>query len=145
MQSTLLLIIGVYLLMLPVIGLLGRRMSKEKTLKDFYLAGGGLSVVPLFFTLYATQYSGNTMFGFAGNAYREGPIMFFSAVGMALVIASYWLFARPLQERAHQHGFVTPADFLRHRYNSAWLVRMVNILLVATLASYILTDRKSVV
>ena len=48
MQSTLLIIIGVYLLMLPVIGLLGRRMSKEKTLKDFYLAGGGLSVVPLF-------------------------------------------------------------------------------------------------
>lgn len=144
MQSTLLLIIGVYLLMLPVIGLLGRRMSKEKTLKDFYLAGGGLSVVPLFFTLYATQYSGNTMFGFAGNAYREGPIMFFSAVGMALVIASYWLFARPLQERAHQHGFVTPADFLRHRYNSAWLVRLVNILLVATLASYILTNFKAV-
>lgn len=56
MQSTLLIIIGVYLLMLPVIGLLGRRMSKEETLKDFYLAGGGLSVVPLFFTLYATQY-----------------------------------------------------------------------------------------
>lgn len=144
MQTTLLLTISIYLLMLPVIGLIGRRMAREQTLRDFYLAGGGLSVLPLFFTLYATQYSGNTMFGFAGNAYREGPVMFFSAAGMALVIASYWLFARPLQQRAHEHKFVTPADFLRHRYHSAWLVRLVNLVLVATLAGYILTNFKAV-
>ena len=145
MQSTLLIIIiGLYLLMLPVIGIIGRRMSQERTLRDFYLAGGGLTALPLFFTLYATQYSGNTLFGFAGNAYREGPVIFFAALGMAMAIASYLLFARPLQDRAHKHNYVTPADFLRHRYNSAWLVRLVNILLVATLASYILTNFKAV-
>ena len=145
MQSTLLIIIiGLYLLMLPVIGIIGRRMSQERTLRDFYLAGGGLTALPLFFTLYATQYSGNTLFGFAGNAYREGPVIFFAALGMAMAIASYLLFARPLQDRAHKHNYVTPADFVRHRYNSAWLVRLVNILLVATLASYILTNFKAV-
>ena len=84
MQSTLLIIIGLYLLMLPVIGIIGRRMSQERTLRDFYLAGGGLTALPLFFTLYATQYSGNTLFGFAGNAYREGPVIFFAALGMAI-------------------------------------------------------------
>lgn len=144
MQTTLLITIGVYLLMLPVVGLLARRMAREETLRDFYLAGGGLSLLPLFFTLYATQYSGNTLFGFAGNAYREGPVMLFSAAGMALVIGFYHLFARPLQRMAHEHGFVTPADFLRHRFNSGGLVNLVNLLLVATLASYILTNFKAV-
>ena len=99
MQSTLHIIIGLYLLMLPVIGIIGRRMSQERTLRDFYLAGGGLTALPLFFTLYATQYSGNTLFGFAGNAYREGPVIFFAALGMAMAIASYLLFARPLQDK----------------------------------------------
>ena len=60
-----------------------------ENLRDFYLAGGGLTALPLFFTLYATQYSGNTLFGFAGNAYREGPVIFFAALGMAMAIASY--------------------------------------------------------
>lgn len=144
MQTTLLITIGIYLLILPVIGLIGRRMAREETLRDFYLAGGGLAILPLFFTLYATQYSGNTLFGFAGNAYREGPVMIFSAVGMSLVIGFYWLFARPLQRMAHEHGFVTPADFLRHRFNSNGLVNLVNLLLVATLASYILTNFKAI-
>ena len=88
MQSTLHIIIGLYLLMLPVIGIIGRRMSQERTLRDFYLAGGGLPALPLFFTLYATQYSGNTLFGFAGNAYREGTVIFFAALGGSLKYVS---------------------------------------------------------
>ena len=63
---------SVYLFSLIGIGLAGRLARKENTLADFYLAGRGMGVFVLFLTLYATQYSGNTMIGFAGKAYRGG-------------------------------------------------------------------------
>ena len=39
---------------------------------DFYLAGRSSGLAVLFLTLYATQYSGNTLFGYTGKTYRIG-------------------------------------------------------------------------
>ena len=60
------LILCAYILTLLGIGWLGRKAQKEKSLADFYLAGRGMGFFVLFLTLYATQYSGNTLVGFAG-------------------------------------------------------------------------------
>ena len=57
-----------YILTLILIGWLGKKARKENSLSDFYLAGRGMGVLVLFLTLYATQYSGNTLVGFAGRA-----------------------------------------------------------------------------
>ncbi|MEX1000163.1 MAG: hypothetical protein WD000_09465 [Thermodesulfobacteriota bacterium] len=57
---------GIYLSSLILIGLLGRLKRKENSLSDFYLAGRGMGFFVLFLTLYATQYSGNTIVGYAG-------------------------------------------------------------------------------
>lgn len=54
---------AIYLSSLILIGLLGRLKRKEDSLSDFYLAGRGIGFFVLFFTLYATQYSGNTIIG----------------------------------------------------------------------------------
>ncbi|NIN34276.1 MAG: hypothetical protein GTO60_03890, partial [Gammaproteobacteria bacterium] len=56
--------IGLYLFSLIAIGWAGYRARRENTLNDFYLAGSGFGLVVLFLTLYATQYSGNTLFGY---------------------------------------------------------------------------------
>ena len=64
--------IGLYLCSLILIGWIGRRAKRDNSLKDFYLGGGTTGFFVLFLTLYATQYSGNTMFGFSGKAYRIG-------------------------------------------------------------------------
>ena len=61
-----------YLAVLILIGWLGHRAKKEDSLSDFYLGGRGLGLLVLLLTLYATQYSGNTMMGFVGSAYRQG-------------------------------------------------------------------------
>ena len=66
------LILCAYILTLIGIGWLGKKAQKEKSLADFYLAGRGMGFFVLFLTLYATQYSGNTLVGFAGRVYREG-------------------------------------------------------------------------
>ncbi|MEE9159498.1 MAG: hypothetical protein V3U60_14070, partial [Gammaproteobacteria bacterium] len=62
--------IWVYLLSLLIIGWAGYRARREETLKDFFLAGSGFGLIILVLTLYATQYSGNTLFGFTGQTYR---------------------------------------------------------------------------
>ena len=64
--------IGVYLLSLVGIGWLGFRARREHTLADFYLGGKRIGLFVLVLTLYATQYSGNSMFGYTGKAYRIG-------------------------------------------------------------------------
>ena len=66
------LFIGIYLFSLILIGLFAFKARKENTLNDFYLAGNSFGLVVIFLTLYATQYSGNTLFGFSGKTYRIG-------------------------------------------------------------------------
>ena len=53
--------IGLYLSSLVVIGWIGYRARREHSMRDFYLAGPGIGFVVLLLTLYATQYSGNTL------------------------------------------------------------------------------------
>lgn len=142
MTLTLWLLVG-YLCTLPLLGLWGRAQEKEKTLKDYYLAGGVLGTLPLLFTLYATQFSGNTILGFAGSAYRNGPIILFTTFAMSVVVVMYFIYAKPLHTLAKQHNFLTVADYFRHRYNSRTLVRLANTLLAITLTSYILTNFKA--
>ncbi len=134
-------LVAFYLCCLPVIGWLSR--SKNNQIKDYYLAGGSVSFMGLFFTLYATTYSGNTMLGFAGRAYRDGPVSLFAVLGMAAVIPVFMLFARKLNQLAKDKGFVTIADFLRLRYSNLILVYTINFILIITLASYVLTNLKA--
>ncbi len=63
---------GIYVLSLLGIGAYAYSKRRDQSLSDFYLAGRNMGVVVLLLTLYATQYSGNTLFGFSGAAYREG-------------------------------------------------------------------------
>ena len=61
-----------YLVSLIILGFIAKKSLKENTLSDFYLAGKGFGFGVLFLTLFATQYSGNTFFGFTGATYRSG-------------------------------------------------------------------------
>ena len=68
--------IVIFFVVLVVLGLLGRRARKEPTLSDHFLAGRGLGFTVLLLTLFATQYSGNSLSGFPGKTYREGRDLF---------------------------------------------------------------------
>ena len=144
MNAMVLWIIAIYLAALPIIGLWARFRVRENSLGDYYLAGGMLGAIPLFLTLYATQYSGNTLFGFAGNAYRNGPVMLFSAAGMAAVLLAYLVFGKKLNALAKQYNFITPVDYIRHRYKNNLLVLLLNLIFIFALGSYVLTNFKAV-
>lgn len=73
---------SLYLLPMPLIGAAAKRTSREATLKGFYLAGSSLGVASLFFSRYATQYSGDSLLGVPGEAYRKG----FSALAVVVAV-----------------------------------------------------------
>jgi len=60
-QGTIFLLL--YLVSLIGVGIIALLRSKEKSMQDFYLGGAGFGVSILFLTMYATQYSGNSLIG----------------------------------------------------------------------------------
>jgi len=109
---------AVYVGLLVVLGLAARRARREKSLSDFYLAGRAIGPFVLLLTLFATQYSGNSLSGFPGQTYREGLSYYMSVTFMVGIVAGYLLFAPRLFRLAREHHFVTPTDFLTHRFRS---------------------------
>ena len=82
-----------YVLLLLALGIAGRRAMRERTLSDFYLAGRNIGFFVLILTLFATQYSGNSMSGFPGQTYRRGLSYMMSVTFMIGIVAGYTLFA----------------------------------------------------
>jgi solute:Na+ symporter, SSS family len=133
------LVLGAYAVLMLTIGWwAGRGGKTSSSARSYYLAGGGLGFVALFFTLYATQYSGNSIVGYAPSAYRAGFSWWQSVPFMIAVIAVYLLFAPRLYVVAKREGFVTPTDWVRHRFGSGKLIVLVAVLMLWGLANYLL-------
>ncbi|WP_153393691.1 sodium:solute symporter family protein [Ornithinicoccus halotolerans] len=117
----------------------GRRRPRAKeSLAGYFLAGRDLGLVALFFTLYATQYSGNSVVGYAPTAYRTGFSWWMSVPFMTAVVVAYLLFAPRLYMVARRHHFVTPIDWIHHRFGSRALAGVVTFLLLWGLGNYLL-------
>lgn len=139
-----LILISLYLGSLLLIGWFAGRAKKESSLKDYYLAGSGLGTVSIFFTLYATQYSGNTLFAVPGKAYRQGLIGLSVVVAILCVVLVYYLFAPKMNQLAKKHGFVSVGDFIKWRFDHKPLLVVINLIAVFTLISYALGNFKAV-
>src|SRR5699024_12074185 len=85
--------------------------------KEFYVGGGKIGVFVLFFTFFATQYSGNTIVGYAPNAYRMGFMLLQSITFFILIVIGYLLFAPRLYVMSKKFNFITPSDFIEKRFN----------------------------
>ena len=132
--------IGAYLSSLIAIGIVGYKARRDHSLRDFYLAGKGIGFVALLLTLYATQYSGNTLFGFTGKTYRIGYAWAMCIHFMTAVVVFYLLLAPKLHRVARRHGFITPGDFLNHRFDSPGLTALATILMVVAISNYLLAQ-----
>ena len=108
----------IYILSLILIGWLGKRARKENSLSDFYLAGRGMGLLVLFLTLYATQYSGNTLVGFAGRAYREGYQALVLVTLLSSAVGAFIVYAPKLYRLSKKYNFITPADYICLLYTS---------------------------
>ena len=131
--------VGVYLAALVAVGYATRRRSRAG-LGDFYLAGRNLGGFVLLLTLYATQYSGNTLLGYPGEAFRIGYAWVMSVGFMMAIIVVYLIFAPRLQRIARRRAFITPGDWITHRFGSARLTLIANVLLVLAISNFLLAQ-----
>ena len=132
--------IAIYLLSLIGIGYCGMRARRENSLKDFYLAGSGVGFLVLVLTLYATQYSGNTLFAFTGKTFRIGYAWLMSVHFMTAIIVVYLVFAPRLHRLAKRESFITPADFLEHRFSHRPYTVLASITMVVAIGNYLLAQ-----
>ncbi|WP_174614506.1 sodium:solute symporter family protein [Virgibacillus ihumii] len=115
-----------------------RNKNIRESNEEYYLGGKGLSVMVLFFTFYATQYSGNTIIGYAPQGYRMGFEWLQSITFMILVIVGYLLFAPRLYVLSRKHNFITPTDWLAKRFRSKGITILGSILMLYGLGNYLL-------
>jgi SSS family solute:Na+ symporter len=134
----------VYILSLILIGWLGKKAQKENSLSDFYLAGRSMGFLVLFLTLYATQYSGNTLVGFAGRAYREGYQALVLVTFLSSAVGAFIVYAPKLYRLSKKYNFITPADYIHFRFKNTKLTLFAASLCLIALANYILTNLKAI-
>ncbi len=133
-----------YLASLILIGFAGKFASKEESMKDFYLGGSGFGVGILFLTMYATQYSGNSLIGFAGSAYRNGWFFLVGVTFMIAVVGGYLLYAPKLYALSKKHNFITVGDYINLRYNHKLLTYLIVAIAILALSNYMLTNLKAI-
>lgn len=132
--------IGLYLLSLVWIGWLGRQAREENSMRDHFIGGSGVGFFVLLLTLYATQYSGNTILGFSGKASRVGFSWLASVHFMTAIVVTYLILAPKLFTLAKRHVFITPTDFLAHRFQHRGLNLLATLIMVAALLNFYLAQ-----
>ncbi|MEM7380925.1 MAG: hypothetical protein AAF361_06980 [Bacteroidota bacterium] len=141
MDTTILIIcIAGYLILLIALGLWANSRRKSNSLKDFYLAGGGLGSFVLLFTLYATQYSANTMLVTPAEVVNQGMGMILILGYLTAVVVFYLTFAPQLYQISRKFNFITPGDWFDHRFNLPKLTLLANIILVIVSVSFLLSQ-----
>ncbi|MFP6662879.1 MAG: sodium:solute symporter family protein [Deltaproteobacteria bacterium] len=136
--------LALYLLILATVAEVARRSRRDESPSDHFLAGRDLGVFVLFLTLYATAYSGNSLLGYPGRAYEAGFSFVMSTGFMMAVIVAFHMIAPKLRQHADAEGFVTPGDWVRHRFGGEGAGRAlsiaIGILMVVALANFLLAQ-----
>ena len=136
-----------YLVVLACVAEMARRARRSGAPADHFLAGRDLGVLVLFLTLYATAYSGNTLLGYPGEAYRRGFSWIMATGFMLSILVVFHLLVPKLRPIAAAHGFVSPGDWVRHRFGDAPAGRtlhlFVGLLMAAAMANYLLAQLKA--
>ncbi|TFJ92203.1 sodium:solute symporter family protein [Lentibacillus salicampi] len=134
------LILAVYGAIMLGVGLFTylRNRNIHESLDEYYLGGRGLGVTVLFFTFFATQYSGNTVVGYPPSAYRQGFEYLVSVPFFIMIIMAYLLFAPRLYSIGKKYKLVTPAQWLEKRFKSKAVTILASLLMLYGLGNYLL-------
>lgn len=136
------LILGLYLSATVVIGFLARTRGRM-TPGDYFLGGRSTGAVLLFFTMQATQYSGNAFFGFTGMGYRNGLIWIVAIPLIGLIITAQLSFAPRLYVLSRRRHYLTPADYYADRYGSTALRLIVAVLTIVSMFPYLMIQAEA--
>lgn len=129
-----------YLLALILLAFICRRFNNGDTPEKFFLANRGLGFVVVVFTLYATQYSANTLLGFTGKAYRIGFSWILVIQFFIFVIIFYLLYVPKLYHIAKKNHFITPTDYLKFRFHSPTMVLIAACVMLVAMGNFLIAQ-----
>jgi Na+/proline symporter len=136
-----------YIALLAWIAERARRARRDASPTDHFLAGRELGVFVLFLTLYATSYSGNSLLGYPGEAYRRGFSWIMATGFMMSIVVAFHALAPKLRPIAVARGFVTPGDWVTYRFGGEpggrALRGAVAILMTVALANFLFAQLKA--
>ena len=134
------------LILIPVCVVAWRYRSDAHS--NYYLANRSLGFFVLVLTLYATIQSSNGLMGGTGETWRRG---FFWVVAVGYVVSmavGYHFIAPALRPIACKHGFITPGDWLRHRFYGEPLAlslrRIITLVMAVVLANILFAQLKAI-
>ncbi len=115
-----------------------KNRNVHSSLDEYYLGGRGLGTMVLFFTFFATQYSGNTVIGYSAEAYRVGYANLVTIPFFIMIILVYLSFAPRMYKLGKTHNIVTPVDWLEMKFKSKAVSILAAILMLYALANFLL-------
>ena len=126
-----------------LIGFWAMRRKKEESARDYFLGSKLTGAIILFFTMQATQYSGNAFFGFTGMAYRSGLIWILAVPLISLIITTQISFAPRLYILSKKYDYLTPADYFADRFNSRAVRLLVALFSIASMFPYLMIQTEA--
>lgn len=117
-----------------------KHKQSNETLNDYFLGGRNLGLVILFFTFMASQYSGNTFIGMAPKAYRIGFAWFQFVTCMMLAVSGVLMYAPKLYPLSKKLNFITPTDWIEHRFKSPWISIIASLIFIYAMANFVLAQ-----
>lgn len=118
--------------------ILGIIASKNiRTTTDYFLAGRNLGLVPVTFTLIATQLGGGMLLGTAQEAYTSGYYGLLYTIGMAL---GFLMLGLGFAGRLQALKVATTAELFEMCYRSRALKKFASILSVATMCGLLVAN-----
>ncbi|HEX5438929.1 MAG TPA: sodium:solute symporter [Gemmatimonadaceae bacterium] len=139
MNVTALVVVIVLFGLVTVLGFVAARWRRGDLdlLHEWGLAGGRFGTVVTWFLLGGDLYTAYTFIAVPALVFSAGAIGFFAVPYTIIVYPLVFLMMPRLWSVSHKHGYVTPADFVRGRYDSSTLALAVAVAGILATMPYI--------
>ncbi len=128
-----------YLATVFYIGIFAFRHSGQGA-EDFFLAGRSLGTTVFLLSLFGTNMTAFTILGASGHAFANGVVTFsLMASSSAIVIPlTLFFFGTRLWALGKRHGFITPVQMMRDRWECSHIGTFITLAQTAFLVPYII-------
>jgi SSS family solute:Na+ symporter len=136
-------VLAIYMGAMILIGWIAKRRTRGQSTVDYFLGGKVTGALVLFFTMQATQLSGNSFFGFTGIAYRSGLIWVVSICMISLIVVAQMSYVPRLYVLSKLNNYITPADYYADRYQSIELRLLVTGITIIAMLPYLIIQAQA--
>src|SRR5262245_7673553 len=133
-------VVFAYLAAVLYIGIFAfRRAGPDRGAEDYFLAGRSLGPAVFFFSLFGANMTAFSILGASGHAFANGIVTFgLMASSSALVIPlSLFVIGTRLWSLGRRHGFITPVQMFRDRWECGHIGTVIFVVQAALLVPYI--------